>query len=162
MGSSIKQIAKLLGDKDLLETIAYAPYKFTDNKVLFGAPPTPLIGLDFITARHLNPQRKRFQCLTGRGVFASNINTAGVIEVGIMTGSLSQGLIEVMQATGIPYPIIIQDISSGGTSSVIATACQLVETPEWKRELMTGVTVYTFESARLFINHGIKLPLIVN
>lgn len=160
MGLSLKEAAGIMGLYPLSDKIDYTPYSFTDVKVLLGAPPMPVVGLDFVSARSVNPPRKRFQGLTGKAVFVSNNNQAGIIEFGTLSGSLSQGYIEIMQLTGIPYPIIIGDVS--GTGGVIATACQLVETPEWRRALRPELTLYTFETARMFVQHGIRLPLTVS
>lgn len=161
MGLSAKDVARILGGQELNEFINYTPYDFSKVTISVGVPPMPIIGLDYVSARFINPRKKRFQCLTGRGVFASNTNTAGVIEFGILGGSLSQGVVEIIELTGIPYPIIINDSTTGGTSSVVASACQQVSTPEWKRGAVPGLTIYTFETTRMFINHGLRLPLIV-
>lgn len=161
MGISADQLAKLLGVHPESLQLELLAYSFNDTKVLIGAPLKPLLGLEYVSARHLNPQTKRFQCLSGRGVFASNTNQAGIIEIGLLRGSPAQGSIELAQLSGIPYPIIMQDIASGGSSQVVATACQMTSTPEWKREAVPGVNVFTFETTRLFIAHGLQLPYLV-
>jgi len=161
MSIGVETVASLLGLFPATGRIDYTPYDFRDVSVLFGAPIVELRGLDYVLARHNAPQTKRFQCLRGGGVFVSNVNSSGIIEIGVMGGSVSQGQIELMQATGIPYPVIIQDKSSGGSSQVIATACQLVQTPEWKRAAVPETVVYTFETTRLFVAHGVRLPYLV-
>lgn len=161
MGISVDQLASVLGLAPLRDEMSLLSYSFTDTKILLGAPPFPLVGLQYVSARHINPQVKRFQCLSGRGAFAHNVNQAGVVEIGMLRGSPAQGQIEIAQVTGIPYPIVVQDLASGGTAQVLATACQLVKTPDWKREAVPGVNVYTFETTRLFIAHGIQLPYII-
>jgi hypothetical protein len=159
MGLDVAAIAKLVtgyftGESDIVLT----PYDFNDTKVLLGVPPTPLIGLDYISVRHTNRKAKRFQCLTGSATFCSNVCTAGVIELGMLSGSLSQGHIQINDFTGIPFPILILDKSSGGTSTVAGTGCQLIETPEWRRDAVPGLTIWTFEADRLLVSHGIHLP----
>lgn len=161
MGIGTDQLLRVLGLAPLRDDMDLSPYRFTDTKVIVGVPPLPLVGLEYVAARHLNQQTKRFQCLSGRGVFTGNVNTAGVVEIGMLRGSPSQGLITQAQLTGIPYPINMVDIGSGGSSQVLATGCQLIDTPEWKREALPGVNVYMFETTRLFVAHGIQLPYIV-
>lgn len=147
----IKAINKLVG------RVNYAPYNLKDTTVMLGIPQLPIVGLQYCWARHTAPRRRRIQCMTGKGVFVSNLNTAGVMEIGILSGTVSNGQIQAMQLTGIPYPVIMIDEKSGGTSSAIGTACQLIATPEWRRAAFPGITVYTFETARLIISHGIRL-----
>ena len=161
MGLGLDKIASVLSDMIPEPRIALEPYSFGDVQVFIGAPLTPLFGLDYVAARHVNPQAKRFQCLTGRGVYAHNVNSAGIVEIGMLRGSPAQAIIDLMQASGVPYPLTVQDVRSGGTSQVMATGCQLTETPEWKREALPGVNIYRFETTRLFVMHGMQLPYVV-
>lgn len=159
MGLDVTAVARLLesyftGENEIVLT----PYDFNDTKVLLGVPPTPLIGLDYISAKLVNRKAKRFQCLTGSATFCNNVNLAGVIELGMLSGSLSQGHIQINDFTGIPFPILIQDNSSGGTSTVVGTGCSLIETPEWRRDAVPGLTIWTFEVDRLLISHGVHMP----
>lgn len=159
MGLDPAAIAKLIegfftGENEIVLT----PYNFNDTKVLLGVPPVPLIGLDFISAKNTNRKAKRFQCLTGSATFCHNNNLAGVIELGMLSGSLSQGHIQINDFVGIAFPILIQDKSSGGTSTVLGTGCSLIETPEWRRAAAPGLTIWTFEADRLLISHGVHLP----
>lgn len=162
MGVGVDTVLGVLGLTPLKDDMELTGYSFNDTNVMIGAPMlTSLVGLEFVAARHVNQQTKRFQCLSGRGVFASNVNMAGVIEIGMLRGSPSQATIGMAQLMGIPFPIHCLDRGSGGTAQVIATGCQLVQTPEWKREALPGIIVYTFETTRLFILHGMQLPYIV-
>jgi hypothetical protein len=154
----LEALINTLAKHEPLDQLAYLPYSINDVAVAFGAPPAPIVSLDYVFARHNAPQNKMFSSLTGSGVFVVNANQSGIVEFGIMNGSISAGVIEVAQTLGIPFPITITDLSSGGTSSVLATACREVETPEWRREAFPGVRVYTFETPRLLIFHGIRLP----
>jgi hypothetical protein len=147
----IKEINRLVG------RVNYAPYNLKDTMVMVGTPQVPMIGLQYCWARYTAPRRRRIQCFTCKGVFVANLNTAGVMEIAILSGTVSNGHIQAAQLTGIPFPIVMVDGKSGGTSSAIGTACQLVATPEWRRAAFPGVTVYTFETTRLVISHGIRL-----
>jgi hypothetical protein len=159
---SLESLLKALADHSPSEEIVYTPYRITDNKITYGIPPIQICGLDHISARHNFPQTGLFMSLTGAGVFASNRNQSGIIEIGLLDGSISCGGIEAMALTGIPFPIAIVDVSSAGTSGVLATACRQVETPEWRREATAGVAVYTFKTPRLIMSHGFHLPAIFN
>lgn len=155
---SAKQVAQVLGVWPLDERMDLKPYKFANTKILFGALFSPLRGVNYVSAKPVNPKTKRFQCLTGSGQFVHNVNQSGIIEIGMLRGSPSQGRIELENLAGIPYPIVINDTSSGGTSSVVATECQMVSTPEWRRDALPDTNVYTFETTRILIVHGIQLP----
>lgn len=162
MGVDINKVASLLDQYLTGENeIPIEAYRFTDSKVLLGVPPAPLVGLDYLSVRYISPRTKRFSCLSGKSTFVSNVNKSGVVEIGMMAGSLSQGFIDVNEILGVPYPIIIDDLMSGGTSQVIANQCRLVETPHWKRQAAPELTIYTFETAELDIAQGIRLPFIL-
>ena len=141
--------------------IQYTKWNFNDTKIVVGAPPMPLDGLDFIIARHKAPQTKMFSCLTSKGVFASNSNQAGIIEIGVAQWAITNGAFQLADLTGIPFPVVTEDISSGGTSSVIASACRQTERPDWRRAAIPEVYTYTFETPRMIVSHGIHLPFIV-
>jgi hypothetical protein len=59
---------------------------------------------------------------------------------------------------GIPFPIVVYDTQSIGTSWVAAGAATRVDTPEWRKELTIGMQVYTFKTQHLFMSTGIKEP----
>lgn len=147
----IKEINSLVGE------VNYSPYNLNDTTVMLGLPQVPMVGLQYCWARFTAPRNRRVQCMTGKGVFVSNLNTSGVMEIALLSGTVSNGHIQAMQLTGIPYPIVMIDGKSGGTSSAIGTACQLVATPEWRRAAFPGLNVYTFETPRLVISQGIRL-----
>jgi len=157
--SGMSDLVKIMASKNLVPEIAYLPHSISDIKIIYGVPPVPIIGLNYIWAKHNVPQVKLFKCLTSSGVFGSNLNTSGIIEIGILDGSLSCGGIQIMGLTGIPFPIIVTDLNSGGTSTVVATACRQAGTPEWRKEAFVGVQIFTFETPRLLISQGIKLPM---
>lgn len=148
----IKAISEYFGgDAD------YLAYNIQDTKVVVGLPPIPIVGLDYIGARYIAPQVQRFPCLTGGGAFVSAKGRAGVIEIGLLSASASVGAIQLLELTGVAFPIYSTDVASGGTSFIFADACRSVATPEWRRSKTTGVTTYTFSTNRLIISQGMRL-----
>jgi hypothetical protein len=137
--------------------IPYKPYDFSNVSVLVGTPPLRITGLQYIFSRHTAPQTGLVMSLTGGGAFVSNYNQSGIIELGILRGTVSGAAIQMIDLAGIPYPIAITDEASGGTSTVLASGCRRVGTPEWRRSATTGIDVYTFESPRLALSDGLLL-----
>lgn len=158
---SSAKLAKILDALSSSPEVQYTRWNFNDTKIALGAPPFPLDGLDSIVVRHAAPQAKLFQCLTGGGVFASNANQSGTITIGVAQWAIANGAFQIANLTGIPFPVIIEDISSGGTGTVIATACRQTENPDWVRRALPEVYMYTFSTPRLLISHGIHMPFIV-
>lgn len=150
--SLIKKIKELFGNR-----VNYRPYNIRSTEIMYGTPPTPILGLAYVFARHNRPQTKLIMGFTGTGPFVSNNNSSGIIEIGIMTGSASCAGIEVMDLTGIPFPIIVTDKDSGGTSTVVASACRRTDTPEWRRDKLPGISIFTFSTPRLLISDGLRL-----
>jgi len=132
-------------------------YDIGEVKILYGVPPVKIVGLEYIFAKHDAPQTRHIKCLTGGGPFVGNVSSAGIIELGILTGSASCAGIQVMEMTGIPFPISVADLGTGGTSFVAASACRRVDTPEWRREAISGLTIFTFKAARLAMSDGLRL-----
>lgn len=157
---SVAKLARVLDGILSGPEIQYTRWNFNDTKIVVGAPPFPLDGLDFITARYAAPQAKLFKCLTGGGIFASNVNQSGIIEIGIAQWAVGNGSFQIADLTGIPFPVMIEDIASGGTSTVIASACRQTDKPAWTRQAIPGVYTYTFETPRILISHGIHLPFV--
>jgi hypothetical protein len=155
-----KQLATKIMEFDPLAEITYYPWNINDTKVMFADPLTHIRDIEYVICKHNNPQTKMFSSLAGGGVFVSNRNQSGTIEIGVANFSISVGRIELSGLTGIPFPITIQDIVSAGTSSVIGTACKQTDTPEWKRAAAPEIKIYTFETPRLLIAQGIHLPFI--
>ena len=148
----IGKIKDVFGDK-----VNYKPYDLRDTVIMYGVPPVPIKGLEYVYAQHMQPRTKLVMSLTGDGVFVGNQNQAGIIEIDIMTGSVSCAGIEVMELTGIPFPMAITDKSTAGTSTVLASACRRVGTPEWRREAFPGISVFTFATPRLLISDGLRM-----
>jgi hypothetical protein len=96
-------------------------------------------------------------CLTGKGIFIPNINSSGIIEIGIMNGSASCAGIELLELTGIPFPLAATDGDTGGTGTILASACRRVGTPEWRREALPSIDIHTFHTPQLIINNGLRL-----
>lgn len=149
----IKSINKVVGGN-----VNYLPYDISQIVITYGVPPIPIRGLEYVWAKHNNPQKKLVMSLNGKGVFVSNNNTSGIIEIALLGESVSCAGIQAMGLTGIPFPIAISDMTTGATSSVLASACQLVETPEWRREKMPSLNIFTFATPKLIISNGLRLP----
>ena len=152
MKALIKEISKHFGDFPV-----YKAHNLREVTFLYGTPPVRIVGLQYVLARHNYQQTIPKQCLTGKGVFLANKNNSGIIELGIMTGSASCAGIQVMDFTEIPFPISVSDGTSGGTSTVVASACRRIGTPEWRREKEPGLTIFTFYATRLLISDGLRL-----
>ena len=135
----------------------YRPYSIKSTEILIGLPPFPVIGLQYVFARHNATQKRLIMGLSGQGVHVANRNQSGVIELGILQGSVTGAGIQVIELTGIPYPIAMVDTDTGGTSSVLAVDCQRVGTPEWRREALPGIDVYTFDTPALILSDGLRL-----
>ncbi len=161
MGFLIMSIIQLTAQ--LLKTFAsggdinYEPYDMRKVRVFYGLPPIPINGLAYITAQFKAPRTRDVDCLSGDGVIVDNSNKSGTIELGLMSGSVSAGAIQVTGYMQQPFPLIIEDESSGGTSTVVAPACRLADTPVWRREARPGIDVYTFTAPRMAIVHGMRL-----
>ena len=138
------------------DRINFVAYDLRDTLILFGVPPSPIKGVDYVFAQHLNPQNVLIMGLTAKGVFASNLNTSGIIELGLMRGSPAAALIEVTLLSGIPVPISIIDEATSGTSTVLASACRRTDTPQWRRGAVPDLEVYTFSTPRLIMTGGLR------
>jgi hypothetical protein len=160
MANPIKTIAEVLGLYPQTEDINQLPYYFPDTKVMFGVPPVPLSGLDSVRVRFITPRAKRFPSLGGGACFLSNRNTSGEISLRFGQGAFSVAQIELFNAAGIPVPMVITDISSGGTASVIGTGCRLVDVGEFVREKEAPLVEFKLEADRMTMYHGLRLPFI--
>ena len=136
----------------------YLPYDISKVDVSYGTPPNVVKGLEYVFARHFNPQTQMVMSLTGKGVFVGNNNMSGVIEFAVLGESVSSGMVQLSELAGIPFPIFITDRTTGGTSFVIGTACRQVATPDWRRELLPNLNIYTFSTPRLIMSNGVRLP----
>jgi hypothetical protein len=158
MGNPIKTVAEVLGLYPQTEDIAQLPYYFLDTKVMLGVPLGHLSGLDSIRVRFIAPRARRFPSLGGGACFLSNRNTSGEINLRFGQGAFSVAQIELFSAAGIPVPMVITDISSGGTASVIGTGCRLVDVGEFVREKEAPLVEFKLEADRMTMYHGLRLP----
>jgi hypothetical protein len=149
----IQIISGVLGD------IIYTPHSMANVEVRIGVPPLPLKGLGYVFAYHNNPQSKMIMSLNGKGVFVGNRNKSGVVELGIMDATISTAELQILEMTGIPFPIVITDTSTAGTSTVVGSACRRVGTPQWRREASPSLQIYTLATPRLLVSGGIRLPV---
>lgn len=150
-------IAKLLG-AFTGGKIDYLPHDIGNVKIMYGLPPVKLGGFDYVMAYRTNREASLVMSLTTSGVFVNNRNKAGIIEFGLLEGSLSGGAVQIANMTGIPFPVAITDTSSMGTSTVLGSACRAIRTPEWRRALFPSLTIYTLHTPRLLISQGVRLP----
>lgn len=146
----INKINNILGKPN------YLPYNITDTVILLGTPQVPMLGVQYVWANYDAPQTTMIKSLNGKSIWVSNNNKTGTIEFALLPGTISNGEIEILTLTGLPFPINIIDKATGGTSRVLANSCRLITTPEWRRDLMPGLNVYTFACNRLDIAHGIR------
>ncbi|MCP4709222.1 MAG: hypothetical protein GY869_11405, partial [Planctomycetes bacterium] len=85
--------------------VNYEPWSMDDVKIFYGIPPIRVRGFEYVIARHNFPQWKLVMSLTGSGVFVPNNNKSGTIEIGILNGSASVAGVDIIQLTGIPFPL---------------------------------------------------------
>ena len=136
--------------------VNYVPYNINDTLVTIGLPPVALVGIEYVWARHDNPQTAAVKCLTGKSIFVSNTSQAGTIEIALLGSGVSSAAIEAMELTGIPFPINIIDRKTID-SRVTGDACRLVGTPQWRRALNPDLDIFTFAVSRLFLSRGLRL-----
>ena len=160
MTNPIKTTAEILGLYPQTEDVNQVPYCFSDTAVFIGWPLSPLGGLDFVKCRFLTPRVKRFPSLGGGACFLSNRNTCGEVELRFMQGAFSLAHVELFDFAGIPMPIVISDISTGRTASVIGAGCRAVDKGEWIRERESTPVTIRLEVDRITIFHGLRLPAI--
>ncbi len=148
----IKQVNALLGDE-----IAYIPYDLRDTLILYGLPPVPVKGLEYVWADYSQPQTGLIMSLNGNGAYVPNNNKSGIIEFATMTGTVTGGGVQILDMLPIPVPIVITDTASGGTSTVVSLSSKLVKTPEYRRAAVPGVDIFTFVCKDLYISTGVRL-----
>ena len=150
-------IAKLLGAFSGAK-IDYVPYSMEDVVIMYGIPPFKIGGLDYVFAQRANPDAAMVMGLNAKGIFVDNRNKSGIIEFGLQNGCLSSGAVQVANMTGIPFPVIVTDKSSAGTSTVLGSGCRVIETPGWRRALFPTLTIWTLHTPRLLISQGVRIP----
>ena len=160
MANPIKTIAEIIGLYPQTSDINQVPYCFTDTKVMFGAPPVPLSGLDSVRIRFIAPRVKRFSSLGGNACFLSNRNTSGEIILRFGQGAFSIAQMELMNALHMSIPLVVFDKSSGGTSIIIGNACRVVDVGEFIREGEAPFVEFKLEADQLVLSHGLRVPYI--
>jgi len=149
----IKAIRELIGE------VNYIPYNITNTIVTAGLPPIPMgSGLEYIWADFRQNQTTLHMDLRGKGVFTSNRNRSGTIEIALMHGCPEAGALQLLALTGVPFPIFSTDTASGGTSSMAGTSCRLIKTPQWRRARFSDLKIFTFSAKNLFVSNGVTLP----
>lgn len=152
-------VALIKAIEERVGQLHYAPYNIEDILVSIGLPPVPIVGLHYIIARYNRDRSRLRNDLRGGGVFVNNLNSSGVVEIGLLSESASAATIVTYARAGVAFPIASTDTQTLGTSSIAATECKLIRTPEWRRDRTVGVTVFTFETPRLLVNHGLRKTL---
>jgi len=154
---SLSALTQLVSSVTTDGDVNYEPYNIKDTNVFYGIPPVPMLGVNRISAQYMAPRARLVHCLTTKGIHVGNLNTAGFIELEIMSGSVSGGAIQVIGYMEQPVPMFIEDSKSGSTSTIIAPECRLVDTPAWHREASPGVDVWIFSAPKMTIIHGMRL-----
>ena len=160
MSNPLPTIANILSLSPSEET-PLLEYCFTDTIVMYGSPlVTRLMGLNAVRCRFLAPRAKRFSSLGGGAVFLSNRNRGGEIDLEFLQGIASLASVEMLDESGAAMPIVVQDLASGGTSTVIGTSCRVVNKGEYVRERENPVVVVTLAVSRMAMFHGLRLPVL--
>ena len=160
MANPIKTAAEILGLYPQTGDVVQVPYCFSDTAVLVGWPLTCLGGLDYVRCRFLSPRSKRFSSLGGGAIFLSNRNMGGEIDLRFAQGAFSIAHMELFDAACVPMPIVISDISTGGTSGVIGIGCRVVDKGEFVREKEVPMVTLTLEIDKMTMFHGLRLPAV--
>jgi len=160
MANPLKTIAEIIGVYPQTSDVNQVPYCMTDSVVNVGWPLTRMGGLDFIKCRFLTPRAKRFPSLGGGACFLSNRNTGGEMEFRFAQGAFSLAHLELFDGFGVAMPIVITDIGTGGTASVVGVGCRVIDKGEWKREKEAPPVTVKLEIDRMAMFHGLRLPAI--
>lgn len=136
--------------------VNYVPHNFQTTQVLYGLPPLPVHGLQYVFAQHNFPQAKLHMSLNTKGVFVNNLNQSGIFEFAILASSLSSSGIAAMQLAPIAWPLSMIDTATNGLSTWIATAVRQVGTPQDRKGAFPGLEIYTFATPRLIISRGTR------
>jgi hypothetical protein len=138
------------------DRVNYVAHDFGKVSVQWGLPPVRFHGLSRVVAYRTTPETKMFGCLTGKAVFGSSVNWFGAVEIDILEKSISSAAIEVLNLTGVAFPILISDETTSNTSLAAGAAARLVATPPLRASRTPGLTTYTWEVDKLIINHGAR------
>lgn len=89
----------------------------------------------------------------------SNRNTSGEIVLDFAQGAVSLAHLELLSAAGVAMPLVISDISTGGTASVIGTGCRVVDKGDFERSETAGTISVKLEADRMGLFHGLRMPV---
>lgn len=135
----------------------FHPFDMEKYVVLVGKPPVQMAGLDSISSRRHHPEVKFLPSLGGGGRTLSNRNISGEIRLRFLASSWSLGHIEVFSAFGAPVPILITDLGSGGTRTVIGEKCKVLDSGEWRGEGVAPMVEVVYNATKLWKFHGVRL-----
>lgn len=148
---------------DLIQTINsvrgtdnYEPYSMDDVEILIGAPPGAYPGVHSIRATRNQPKAKLFKCFTQNGAFVSNRDISGVIQIVVAPESPLHSALQVLDLSGIGFPIYATDTGTAGSSFIASTSSRVINTPIWTKSRSVQLVTYTIECKRLAVNGGIR------
>jgi len=155
----LQNIAKAFGfmSQEQGNDMRFKPFDTDKIVSLFGVPPVQLAGLDSITAKRSHPKAKFISNLGGGGTFLSNKNRHGEIRLTFIGSSWSLGHIEIFDFTKNPLPLLVTDLLTGGTSTVVGDACRVIDKGEWTRANQIPMVTITMGAKRLWFFHGVRL-----
>jgi hypothetical protein len=156
MGNPLQAVCQAL---DLMPTgpLNFKPFDFEDLVIFYGTPPIQLRGLDSIEAKRHHPQAKFFPKFGGGGRFLSNQNISGEVKLRFIAASWSLGYLEIFDFFGADNSLLVTDIGSGGTSTIVGSACKMTDKGTWSRADGTPIVEITLEADRLWFFHGVRL-----
>lgn len=151
MASLISTIADLVGDQP-----DYVAHNIKNTSIFYGVPPVQIKSWQYFSAKYNHRQNGRIMCLSGKGVFLPNRNMSGIIEIGILSATAECASIELLDLSGVAYPLYATDTKAIG-SFALGTGCKKISVPEWKRSLLPDLAIYRFEVDRLWISTGVRM-----
>lgn len=157
MGNPLQAMAAALDFMPSGE-LNFRPYDMEKIIMLIGLiPPVQMRGVDSVTAKRLHPQHVFKPNLGGGGIFLSNKNITGEIRFRILASSWSIAYTEIHDMLGAPVSVLITDLHTGGTSTVIGQACKMVDKGEWTRGAEAPMVEITLQADKLWFFHGVRL-----
>jgi hypothetical protein len=138
-------------------TIHVEPYSMEGVSFFAGVPPLPLKGVNRIMAWRDQAKTKLFNCLTGGGAFVSNRNLNGFVSVDVASCSPAAAYMQMLDISGIGFPIRAVDSNSlSGSSFVASPSVRVIYTPRWVRERFMTNDVITMSCKHLVISGGAR------
>lgn len=134
----------------------YEPYSMADVSFRVGVPPLSYPGVHRIRAYRSQAKAKGFNCLTGSIAYVSNRNINGFVELTLADGSPMHAYMQLMDTSGVSFPLHCGDSGTGGSSFIASSSCRVVYTPEWAKAARSDFVVYTLQCKRLVISGGVR------